>query len=154
MGWGIAAGLVGALPLLLALALVADRRRTRHAPRWVAWAPAALLAGALLAAAAFSADNVLTAGTGSSVGWILAALGLLLYGLAIAVGVFARLPLVGPGRASTAALIGLGLTVLTGAALLLAAFASPVLAVVLAAVVFPRLNRPRRALGPAAPGVA
>ncbi|TFD74037.1 hypothetical protein E3T54_14620 [Cryobacterium sp. Sr8] len=154
MGWGIAAGLVGALPLLLALALVAHRRRTRHAPRWAAWAPAALLAGALLAEATFSVDTVLTAGAGSAVGWFLAAIGLLLYGLAIAVGAFARLPLAGPGRAATAALIGLGLTVLTGAALLLVAFASPVLAVVLAAVVFPRLNRPRRALGPAAPGIA
>lgn len=140
MGWGMAAGLVAALPLLSAVALMATRRRPGR-PAWSVWAPAALLAAALLAAAVFSAQNALTGGAGTLLGWNVAVLGLILYGLAVALLVFARLPPAGPRRPAAAALVGLGATVLTGALILYLPFAAPLLAVLLATVVFPRLGR-------------
>lgn len=147
MGWGIAAGLVGALPLLLAVALVAARRGPGRPARSV-WGPAALLSAALLAAAVFSAQNALTHGEGSLLGWNFAALGLLLYGLAISLFAFARLPLAGPGRPAAAALIGFGATALTGALILSVPFATPLLAVLLATVVFPRMRARATSPGP------
>ncbi len=145
MGYGIAAGLVSAIPLVLAIALATARRWPRHPMLWSTWIPAASIGAALVAAAFTSVQNALTDGDGSLIGWNLLAISMLFFALGVALYAGTRMHLRGVGRVAASALIGIGIASATGFVGPFAfPFVAPLLAFVLAIWVFPRMNRAGR----------
>ena len=142
MGYGIAAGLLGSIPLVLAVAMAIARRWPRQPVLWSTWIPAGSICAALVAAAVTSVQNALTDGAGSMLGWNLLAISLLLFALGIALYVATRMPLRGTGRVAASALIGIGIASTIGFVGAFAfPFVAPLLAFALAIWVFPRMNR-------------
>ncbi|MGO4691543.1 hypothetical protein [Glaciibacter sp. 2TAF33] len=140
MGYGVAAGLVAAIPLVAALALTVARRRPRHPLWWSTWAPTGLICAALLMVAATSLQNALSGGSGTLLGWNLLAWGLALYAAGIALVVGMRVPLSGMGRVATSVLIGAGVAAATAFGTFALPFVAPLVAIALAFWVIPRLN--------------
>ena len=141
MGYGIAAGLVAAVPLVIAIALAVVGRWPRHPLLWSTWVPTGALSGVLLMVAATSLQNAVSGGRGTLLGWNLLVAGLLLYAAGVALFVGMRLPLHGMGKLIASALVGGGIAAATGFGTFMLPFLAPIVAVALAVWVFPRLNR-------------
>lgn len=141
MGYGIAAGLVAAVPLVIAIALAVAGRWPRHPLLWSTWVPTGALSGVLLMVAATSLQNAVSGGRGTLLGWNLLVAGLLLYAAGVALFVGMRLPLHGMGKLIASALVGGGIAAATGFGTFMLPFLAPIVAVALAVWVFPRLNR-------------